>query len=239
VIKCIEATPEVISAYNVTGEDSWVLEIAVTDVTYVDRGDPQRCTRTRPGDDTSGVAGPAQWGALNESGPCLSMPLELEWACRPYAQLPPIVLYQALALRSCVFVVEQQCLYQDLDGLDPDALIVVGSVWRPDAAPEVVATARVLPPGARFTEPSIGRVCIAAARRRQGLGRALMEFAVLSTRVHHPHLAIRISAQGYLQAFYQSMGFEAVSPPYLEDGIPHVEMCLGACAAEGGPRVGS
>ena len=151
---------------------------------------------------------------------------DIAWRCLPFARLPPLDLYLALALRSDVFVMEQQCMYRDLDGHDLAALMVVGSVSRPDGASDVIATARVLRPGARFAEPSIGRVCTAAAYRRQGLGRALMDFAIRSTREHHPGLAIRISAQARLEAFYRSLGFAVVSPAYEEDGIPHVEMRL-------------
>jgi ElaA protein len=152
-----------------------------------------------------------------------------QWRCLPFAQVPAAMLYRALGLRSQVFVVEQQCLYQDLDGSDLDALLVIGSLPPPETggdAAEVIATARVLPPGARFAEPSIGRVCTAAAYRGEGLGRMLMKQAIRAARGHYPGLAIRISAQAYLQAFYESLGFAAVSAGYLEDGIPHLEMRL-------------
>ena len=154
-----------------------------------------------------------------------------QWRCLPFAQVPPTTLYRVLRLRSSVFVVEQQCIYLDLDGSDMDALLVIGSLpgTEPDAgAPDggLVATARVLPPGTRFPEPSIGRVCTSARHRHRGLGRMLMNVAIRCAREHHPGLAIRISAQAYLQAFYGSMGFEAVSSMYPEDGIPHLEMRL-------------
>jgi ElaA protein len=156
--------------------------------------------------------------------------------------VPPLVLYGALALRSRVFVVEQHCVYQDLDGVDPDALLVIGILPAgaadapaeidpaahagvpPDA--EVIATARVLAPGRRFAEPSIGRVCTSPSHRHQGLGRKLMEFSIRSARQHHPGWPIRISAQAYLQPFYESLGFDVQSAPYLEDAIPHIEMRL-------------
>ncbi|MBA3477622.1 MAG: GNAT family N-acetyltransferase [Lautropia sp.] len=164
----------------------------------------------------------------------------LQWRCSPFEAVPPALLYRALALRSSVFVVEQRCIYQDLDGSDLRALLVTGSLcgmpvsrahegpWGAgsDADVEVVATARVLPPGSRYAEPSIGRVCTSAAHRRLGLGRMLMTYAIGVTREHHPGLAIRISAQAYLQAFYASLGFEPVSQPYLEDGIAHLQMRL-------------
>jgi ElaA protein len=161
----------------------------------------------------------------------------LHWRCQPLTALPLPVLYRALALRSSVFVVEQRCIYQDLDGIDLDALLVVGSLPADPAESraggddaEVVATARLLPPGSRFGEASIGRVCTAAALRGQGLGRVLMRFAIDGCRAHYPGQAIRISAQAYLRAFYGTFGFEAVSAEYLEDGIAHLEMRLPAAS---------
>lgn len=167
----------------------------------------------------------------------------LQWLCRPYVQVPPLLLYQALALRGSVFVLEQQCLYPDLDGADPQALIVVGSLPAPgtpakagaagaaELAGPVVATARILPPGSRFAEPSIGRVCVSLDYRGRGLGRELMAVAIGAARRHHPGHALRISAQSHLAAFYESLGFESASEPYLEDGIAHIDMVLAADAA--------
>ena len=170
-------------------------------------------------------------------------PSGLRWQCLPFEQAPAPMLYQVLALRSRVFVVEQQCLYEDMDGADVDALLLVGTRTRGDVgeatggpdgqdagAPggEVVATARVLPPGARFAEPSIGRVCVAPGARGQGWGRLLMDFAIACARQRHPGLPVRISAQAHLRSFYENLGFEAASEPYLEDGIPHLEMLLAA-----------
>jgi ElaA protein len=152
----------------------------------------------------------------------------IRWRCLPFGEMPSPALYGALALRSQVFVVEQRCIYQDPDGRDPDALLIVGTLGHADADAdaEVIATARVLRPGARFEEPSIGRVCTSPRHRQRGLGRRLMAFSIASARQHHPGLAIRISAQAYLQRFYESFGFVVVSPPYLEDEIPHLEMRL-------------
>jgi ElaA protein len=172
----------------------------------------------------------------------------VRWQCLPFAQVPPLLLYRALGLRSRVFVVEQRCIYQDIDGIDPQASMVIGSVsgrsHSPgvdtgsnvdadrgvgrDADAQVVATARLLPPGLRFEEASIGRVCTSPVHRRQGLGRLLMDYSISCVRQHHPGHAIRISAQAYLQQFYESLGFEVVSPPYLEDDIPHLDMRLKA-----------
>lgn len=166
-----------------------------------------------------------------------------QWLCLPYVQVPPLLLYQALALRSSVFVLEQQCLYLDLDGADAQALIVAGIVRAPAAAGPaaaagtpapaemagtVLATARILPPGTRFPEPSIGRVCVSPAHRGQGIGRELMTVAIAAARRHHPGHALRIAAQSHLAAFYESLGFAVASAPYLEDGIAHLDMLLAA-----------
>ncbi len=148
----------------------------------------------------------------------------VEWLAMPFLETPPLLLYQALALRSSVFVVEQHCVYQDVDGLDLDALIIVGRRDSKDAGSEIVATARLLPPRTRFDDPSIGRVCTAAAHRGVGLGRALVVEAIRHARERHPGQPIRISAQAYLRAFYRRLGFEVDSEPYLEDGIAHLEM---------------
>jgi ElaA protein len=149
----------------------------------------------------------------------------LDWQCLPFAQVPTPMLYQVLALRSRVFVLEQRCLYEDMDGADIDAWLLAGSLARTG---QVLATARILPPRARFAEPSIGRVCLDPGWRGRGWGRLLMDFAIGCVRESHPGLPIRISAQAYLQAFYTSLGFENASDPYLEDGIPHLEMLLAA-----------
>lgn len=130
-------------------------------------------------------------------------------------------LYAVLQLRSEVFVVEQQCVYQDLDGLDECAVHVLGQT-----SGSLIAYARILPPGTRFAEASIGRVICRADLRGSGLGRRLMDRAVQQCHQLHPASDIRISAQEYLRKFYQSLGFRPDSQVYLEDGIPHLEMLL-------------
>ncbi len=173
------------------------------------------------------VAGRAEppGGEPRGSGPDAGIAAgRVRWLAMPFAELPPLLLYQALALRSSVFVVEQHCVYQDLDGHDLDALIIVGRQDSAHAGSEIVATARLLAPGTRFADPSIGRVCTAAAHRGVGLGRALVVEAIRHARERHPGQPIRISAQAYLRAFYRQLGFEVDSEPYLEDGIAHLEM---------------
>jgi ElaA protein len=145
---------------------------------------------------------------------------QVNWQVLPYRQLSREQLYAILSARVAVFVVEQDCPYQDVDGLDSEGIHVIGS----SATDQVLAYARVLPPGKRFAEPSIGRVLTTAAGRGKGLGRTLMERSLRAAEQHFPGQAIRISAQQYLESFYVSLGFEKVRGPYPEDGIPHLEM---------------
>lgn len=136
-----------------------------------------------------------------------------------FDDLTPRQLHDALALRQRVFVVEQACVYQDVDGKDPNALHLLG---RNETA-TLVAYARILPPGARFDVAAIGRVVVAPEHRGQGLARALMLEAIRIARDHHgPRVAL--SAQAHLEAFYASLGFVRVGDVYDEDGIPHVDM---------------
>lgn len=143
----------------------------------------------------------------------------VDWQWSTMDDIAPRALHALLALRSRVFVVEQRCLYEDADAADDGARFLIGSV-----AGVAVATLRLLAPGARFAEASLGRVCVARAQRRLGLGRALMREGLRGCARHHPGQPIRLSAQSYLTGFYRGFGFAVASAPYLEDGIPHVEM---------------
>lgn len=147
----------------------------------------------------------------------------MSWRVERYHELSTDRLYAILAARVAVFVVEQDCPYQDLDGLDGCGLHV--SAWSDEA---VLAYARVLPPGKRFSEPSIGRVLTARSARGRGLGRELMRRSIDAAASVYPGRALRISAQQYLERFYGELGFETVSDPYPEDGIAHLEMYRGA-----------
>jgi ElaA protein len=146
--------------------------------------------------------------------------LEISWTVAPYENLSREQLYAILAARAAVFVVEQNCPYQDLDGLDRHGVHLVAV----DGEEHVLAYARILGPGHRFKEPSIGRVLTTAAGRGRLLGRETMRRALAETGRLFPGQAIRISAQQYLRKFYADLGFETVRGPYLEDDIPHLEM---------------
>lgn len=149
------------------------------------------------------------------------------WAVLPFEALDAAVLYRVLALRSSVFVVEQDCAFQEIDGLDTQALLVVGMRQQGEQAFDVIATARILPPGLRFAELALGRLCVAAPYRQHGFGRTLMLESIRMCRERFPGQSVRMSAPAHLEKFHQAFGFQTVSEVYLEDRVPHVEMLLG------------
>jgi ElaA protein len=144
------------------------------------------------------------------------MSSEISWQWNRFTDLAPHALYAALRARSDVFVVEQSCVFLDLDDVDQAAWHLLAWVERDGP--------RALGPGCKFAEASIGRVLTTRDFRRTGVGRALMSEGVRKCLEIHPGQAIRIGAQRYLEAFYAGFGFRAASEPYLEDGIEHVEM---------------
>lgn len=138
---------------------------------------------------------------------------------KKFSDLSPDELYDILQLRSEIFVVEQNCVYNDLDGLDKDA---VHQFLKKDG--EIVAYSRLLKPGTRFSEYSIGRVVVKQSERGTGLGIKMMEEAKRYIINELGAVKIKISAQSYLQRFYENLGFEIITEMYLEDGIPHFGM---------------
>ena len=147
----------------------------------------------------------------------------LHWTTKPFEALTLAELYALLQLRSEVFVVEQTCAFQDMDGLDQAALHLLGHT----AAGELAAYARLLPAGRSYAEVSIGRVVTSPRHRGVGLGRELLRQAIGECEARFGAQPIQIGAQQYLRAFYESFGFVAVDAGYLEDGIPHVHMVRG------------
>jgi ElaA protein len=147
----------------------------------------------------------------------------IEWQWRSFQELSNDEVYEVLAARQHVFVLEQQCFYNDFDGLDTGAhhLLGWGSV---DGKRTLVAYLRCLAPGAKYTEMSLGRVLTTQAARRTGAGRELLARGIEYAERQHPGHRIRIGAQQYLERFYQSFGFQTISAPYDEDGIMHVDM---------------
>jgi ElaA protein len=143
----------------------------------------------------------------------------MHWTWSRFDELGVHSLYDALALRCRVFILEQGP-YLDPDGYDQQAWHLLGR----DDAGALVAYLRVVDPGLKFDEPSIGRVITAPQVRRSGIGRDLMREGLRRCIEAWPGRDIRIGAQARLQRFYRDFGFETVSDEFLEDGIPHVEM---------------
>lgn len=143
----------------------------------------------------------------------------MNWTWSRFEELGVENLYDALALRCRVFVLEQGP-YQDPDGLDRDSWHLLG---RHDAG-ALRAYLRVVDPGIKYDEPSLGRVITAPEARGTGLGRRLVAEGVARCEAVWPGRGIRISAQAHLERFYAAYGFERVGEDYLEDNIPHVEM---------------
>lgn len=143
----------------------------------------------------------------------------MHWTWSRFEELGVDNLYDALALRSRVFVLEQGP-YLDPDGLDRQAWHLLGR----DDAGMLVAALRVVDAGAKFDEPSIGRVVIAPEIRGQGRGRLLLHEGLQRCMVVWPDWPIRISAQTHLKAFYGEFGFVPQGESYLEDEIPHIQM---------------
>lgn len=144
-----------------------------------------------------------------------------EISCQSFDELSNQDLYELLKLRSAVFVVEQNCVFPDMDDCDQAAWHLLFKV---DGV--LVAYARLLAAGSKYDGPSIGRVVTAESVRRDGYGRALMTESISYCQKLWPGETIIISAQQYLEDFYKSFGFVTVSEPYLEDDIYHLEMHL-------------
>ncbi len=149
----------------------------------------------------------------------LSVMSELQWKCTGFNELSPHQLYSILRLRMDVFVMEQDCAYQDMDNCDQDALHVTAMQ---DA--ELLCYARLLPPGVKYQTVSIGRVITQKSIRRDGFGKRLMSKSLEYCQQYWPGETITISAQQHLEKFYCELGFVTESEPYLEDGIPHIQM---------------
>jgi ElaA protein len=145
--------------------------------------------------------------------------MQIQWIVKSFEELLPEELYQLLRLRSEVFVVEQNCVFLDLDNKDQQSIHLMGWINN-----NLAVYVRILPPGLAYDEPSIGRVVSSPAYRRTGAGRILMEKALELTSDLYKGENIRIGAQYYLKNFYGSLGFEIQGDIYLEDGIDHIEM---------------
>jgi ElaA protein len=190
------------------------------------------------------VAAPREGGEVEGDG-------VTRWRFARFDELAPREIHDLYRLRAAVFVVEQECAFQDLDGADVESwhLLGYGPSSRPSPKGEgglaasplgkgrgegnrLAAYARLVPPGVKYEEPSIGRIITAQEVRRTGLGRELVREALARAERLWPGRAIRIGAQRRLERFYQEFGFVTASAPYDEDGIPHVEMLRPATRAK-------
>lgn len=145
----------------------------------------------------------------------------INWICKSFNELTTQELYVLLQLRSEVFVVEQNCAFQDMDNKDQKSMHLMG--WQNDL---LAAYTRLVPAGVSYEEMSIGRVVTSPKMRKSGAGRQLMQKSIESCYQLFGQGPIRIGAQLYLQRFYESFGFQQSSEVYLEDGIEHIEMLL-------------
>lgn len=146
-----------------------------------------------------------------------------QWQWSTFAELDKAHLYTVLEARQQVFLLEQQCIYPDIDGLDPGAHHLLG--WRTgDGTMVLCAYLRCLAPDVKFAEITLGRVLTTAAGRGIGLGRELMMEGIARASLQYPGQRIRISAQLYLERFYSTLGFTSVSAAYDDDGIMHIDM---------------
>jgi ElaA protein len=147
----------------------------------------------------------------------------VEWQWKRFADLSSAELYAMLAARAAVFVVEQRCAFQDADGFDAFAWHLMGWTGSNDDR-TLCAYLRLIEPGRKYRDPSIGRVLTTASYRGLGLGREAMREGLERATALYPQFPVRIAAQQRLERFYAEMGFRVASAPYEEDGILHVDM---------------
>lgn len=157
-----------------------------------------------------GIAGESKRSVVSEA---------MQITIKGFEMLDVHQLYELLQLRSEVFVVEQECVYQDLDGKDGEAIHILGY-----KEGEIIAYTRVFSPGAYFPEASIGRVVVKQSFRGKQYGHDILQASIEYIEQTYGSTSIRLSAQQYLVDFYKSHGFTATGKGYLEDGIPHIAM---------------
>lgn len=145
----------------------------------------------------------------------------MEINCKTFEELSKDELYDLLQLRSEVFVVEQQCIYQDIDGKDKKALHVMGFKNN-----KMIAYTRIFKAGDYFDKASIGRVLVKKGERKYGYGHIILKASIKNIQKEFSETEIKISAQTYLEKFYESHGFKKQGEMYLEDDIPHITMIL-------------
>jgi len=148
----------------------------------------------------------------------------LNWQCKSFKELNTDQLYNILKVRQDVFVVEQNCVYADMDSDDRDCLHLFATTENDNL--NIVAYLRIVPPGIQYPQASIGRVLTTEQTRGTGAGLSLVTKALEKLATQYPTYDVKISAQVYLQTFYKNFGFAIISPVYDEDGIDHIDMLL-------------
>lgn len=143
----------------------------------------------------------------------------MEYKIKEFDQLSNRELYEALQLRNDVFIVEQKCPYNDIDGKDFKSIHLLA-----EDNNKLTAYLRIIPKGLSYPQASIGRVLVRKENRGQGLARDILVKAIQFITKEWNEKEIKIGAQLYLKSFYKSLGFIEVSEPYLEDDIPHIDM---------------
>ena len=147
--------------------------------------------------------------------------MNIRWHCKAFNNLTPGELYAIIRLRNEVFVVEQNCVFQDADNKDQECLHLMGWIEG-----RLAAYTRLAPPGYIYAEASIGRVITSSEFRNKGIGHELMQKSIEECKKVFGSIAIKIGGQYYLKNFYASFGFKQISDIYLEDGIEHIYMLL-------------
>jgi ElaA protein len=151
----------------------------------------------------------------------------MDWKTAHFDELSTSELYAALRLRQEIFVVEQNCVYLDADGLDQNAVHIL--CWQQG---ELMACLRALAPGVSYPQSSLGRIVVSPLARGLKLGLELVERGIAYNLETWPESDIRIGAQAYLEAFYSSLGFVVDGDSYIEDGIKHIHMNLARTQVE-------
>jgi ElaA protein len=146
--------------------------------------------------------------------------MHLNWQIKPYSELSLNEFHDIVELRIKIFVVEQNCPYQDLDGKDKKAYHLICR----DGFGKIVATARILHPGVSYPEVAIGRVACDESIRGHGAGHELLKQCLAYIQEEFGDVAVKLSAQKHLEGYYGKHLFKSTGKEYLEDGIPHVEM---------------
>ncbi|TSE05149.1 GNAT family N-acetyltransferase [Aquimarina algiphila] len=145
----------------------------------------------------------------------------MKFEVKRFDELSTIEMYKILRLRAEVFVVEQDCVYQDIDNKDQKALHVIG--WKNE---NIVAYTRLFDAGDYFEKASIGRVVVSKNERQFGYGHDLIKTSINAIETYYKTKQIKISAQTYLKKFYETHNFKKIGDEYLEDGIPHIAMII-------------